>query len=64
MSFFCILKIINPCSYLSGMKVSADFLGDPLQDTTIDDIYRCLQYVQKLKDPLLKYINRIIDISK
>ena len=62
--FLSTIKILFPCSYLSCLKFSPVFLADPLQDSTIDDIYRCLHYIANYKDSIIKHISRQISKQK
>ena len=60
--YFACLKIINPCSYLRGLELSPRFLGDPMDNVSTDDVYRCLHYLSEHKEQILRHINSRVDV--
>ena len=58
--YYCVLKIISPCSHLFGIKESVRFLNDPMRDVSLDDVYRCLRYLSDHKDSIMHHINKRI----
>ena len=61
--YFAALKIVSPMSYLAGKEHSPRFLGDPMSSYTTDDIYRCLHFLSKYKDSIMKHLsNRVGEV--
>ena len=59
--YFAMLKLVNPSSYREGLSISPRFLGDPMSDFTLDDVYRCLHVLAEHKDKIMKHVNKRID---
>ena len=59
--YFSMLKMVYPSSYLEGMEISPRFLGDPMSDTSMDDVYRCLHLLSDYKDSIMRHLNKRID---
>ena len=59
--YFAALKIVSPMSYLAGKEHSPRFLGDPMNGYTMDDIYRCLHFLSKYKDSIMKHLCKRVD---
>ena len=56
--YYTICKLINPMSHFSGHRESERLLGNPLDDTSLQDVYRCLAWLYKHKNPILRHVNR------
>lgn len=63
LSFYTCMKILDPSSYLLGFGDQDGFLGDPLRDVDLSDIYRALGYAKEFKDSIMQGINRRLDAS-
>ncbi|WP_406038146.1 IS1634 family transposase [Succinimonas sp.] len=59
--YFAALKIVSPMSYLAGKERSPRFLGDPMSIYTTDDIYRCLRFLSKYKESIMKHLCSRVD---
>ena len=59
--YYSALKLVSPMSYLAGKEHSPRFLGDPMSSYTTDDIYRCLHFLSKYKERIMKHLCSRID---
>jgi transposase len=59
--YYSALKLVSPMSYLAGKEHSPRFLCDPMSSYTTDDIYRCLHFLSKYKERIMKHLCSRID---
>lgn len=59
--YFTVLKIMSPGSYLHDLEISPGFLGDPLSESTKDDVCQILQFLGNFKDRIMRHVNDRID---
>lgn len=59
--YFSMLRMVYPSSYLEGLEVSPRFLGDPMNEYSTDDVYRCISLLAKHKDSIMKHVNKRIN---
>ena len=60
-SYLCFMKVLDPASILFRFDDRDNFIGNPVKDLSLDNLYQSLDFVKDNKDELMKWINVHMD---
>jgi len=60
-SYLCFMKVLDPASILFRFDDRDNFIGNPVKDLSLDNLYQSLDFVKDNKDELMKWINGHMD---
>ena len=61
LSYLVFNRIIAPYSILRQYAEKDCFLGNPIKDISLDDLYHCLDFAKESKNTIMKWVNDSID---
>lgn len=60
-SYLAYAKVIAPGSILRAYRKREGYLGDPLRDLTLDNLYSALSFLKQNKEPLFREVGKRLD---
>lgn len=54
-------RIIAPYSIYAQYGSKDHYLGDPLKNISLDNLYQCLDFAKESKDDIMKWVNKSLD---